>query len=105
MKRVLATSILTFAIIAMGTNFADAQTKSSWIPTKAVQKIANKKLYTSDEVKASHIEAKSAAIPAQVVSKRVQRVTNRDVSPAEGNVVSKGYPTWTISKPVHRGKK
>lgn len=129
MKRIISTSILTAAVILAGTAFVNAQTKSSWIPTKGVQKVANKDLYSSDEVKSSHIEATSAAIPAQVVSKQVQRVSNPEVIAESapivaegdrdnqgevqglnsregqaGNVTSKGYPTWSISKPLHKGK-
>lgn len=106
MKKRINTGILTLAIIIFGAGVTHAQTKSSWIPTKGVQRIANKKLYTSEEVKASHIEARSTTIPDVVVSKKVQRISNRELmEDALGNIESRGYPTWTISKPLHRREK
>lgn len=73
----------------------------SWTVSKDVQKVANKRLFKSEELRESHINAEAVGYPQHVVSKDVQK-RSPAVSEAKGNVVSKGYPYWTLSKGVHR---
>jgi hypothetical protein len=94
MKNVIK-GIGVICLLLIGTVFVNAQS----VPvSKGVQRYANKSAF-SEESKKSHIEAKSVDFPAIVVSKGV-------VSPGSvvlaGNIESKGYPTWAISKGVAR---
>src|SRR5688572_16446391 len=67
------------------------------VVSKGVQHVANKKAFEDENARKSNIQAKSVAIPAIVLSKGV---TQSKDQVAEGNIVSKGYPTWAISKGV-----
>src|SRR5688572_24752794 len=67
------------------------------VVSKGVQHVANKKAFEDENARKSSIRANSVAFPAIVLSKGVVQSTDQ---PAEGNVVSKGYPTWAISKGV-----
>ncbi len=82
--------------------FAYAQTNPNpaWTTSKDVQKVANKKLFEDESLRASHIQARPVS-PTWVISKGVHR-TEGDKEVAQGNVESKGIPTWTISKGVQR---
>ncbi len=63
--------------------------------SKDVNRFANKNAYEKNE---SNVEARSVAFPAIVYSKGIAQ--SNAPATAQGNVVSKGYPTWTISKGV-----
>lgn len=78
---------------------AQADLKSSWIEYKPINKIAAKKLFNDHRLRASHIHAETLTDADWVRSKAVHR--NKQTA-TKGNVVSRGYPTWTISKPIHR---
>jgi hypothetical protein len=85
--------------------FAQAQTGTPvWTTSKDVQKVANKSLFSDQNLKASHINAVSAGYPAVTLSKGIVKVTNANLvqDGVKGNVVSKGYPMWTVSKGVHK---
>jgi hypothetical protein len=94
--------VLLFSICAF---FVQAQTgKPAWQTSKDVQKIANKSLFSDENLKASHVNATSVGHPAVVSSKGITRISNPGSVQTEtkGNVVSKGYPMWTVSKGVQR---
>ena len=67
------------------------------VVSKGVQHVANKKAFEDENARKSNIEAQSVAFPAIVLSKGVVQSNEQ---PTEGNIVSKGYPTWAISKGV-----
>lgn len=100
--KLIRITLTTTAVIFMAAGLAAAQTQSttpSWIVYKPVNKIANKKLFEDHRLSASHITVTTASHPNRVSAKAVHRTAK----PAtQGNIPSKGYPTWTISKPVHR---
>ena len=104
MKKLLYTPLVAVAFL-MATSFAYAQTssKTAWIVSKNVNKIANKKLKADSESNVTHVEAKTVSYPTVAISKGIHRSS---VSPSEtesqGNIVSKGYPSWTVSKAIHR---
>lgn len=77
--------------------FAYAQSGNPSVVSKDVNRFANKKAY---EQNASNVEARSVAFPAIVYSKGIAQSNAPAV--AQGNMVSKGYPTWAISKGVAR---
>ncbi len=86
-------------LLLAGTFFANAQAKNTSLPvSKGVQQYANKSAF-NEEAKKSHIQAKSVDFPAVVISKGIVRPTDVLVA---GNIESKGYPTWAISKGVAR---
>lgn len=93
---------MTAAALLLTAGFAVAQAQSTtpaWIVSKPVNKIANKKLFEDHRLGASHIVAASAAQVNPASTKAVHRM---DQPRTEGNVPSKGYPAWTISKAVQR---
>ena len=55
--------------------------------------------FEDEKAKKSHIQAKSVEFPAIVISKGIVRPTSVVTA---GNIESKGYPTWAISKGVAR---
>ena len=83
-------------IFLAGAFFVNAQ--STFPVSKGVQRYANKGAFDEDPQK-SNIQAKSVEFPAIVVSKGVVFPTNVETA---GNIESKGYPTWAISKGVAR---
>ena len=84
-------------LLLIGTFVANAQAKNTSLPvSKGVQQYANKSAF-SEEAKKSHIQAKTVDFPAVVISKGITPSTNAVVA---GNMESKGYPTWAISKGV-----
>lgn len=95
-------TLMTAVVVLMTAGVAAAQTESttpSWIVSKPVNKIANKKLFEDHQLRASHALVTSAAHPNRASTKAVHRTGQPK---AEGNIPSKGYPVWTISKGVHR---
>jgi hypothetical protein len=83
-------------LLLVGTFFVNAQ--SSLPVSKGVQRYANKAAFTEESQK-SNIEAKSVEFPAVAISKGIVFPTNVETA---GNIESKGYPTWAISKGVAR---
>src|SRR5690606_9207082 len=95
-------TLMTAVVFLMTAGFAAAQTQTnnpSWIVSKPVNKIANKKLFDDHQLRASHIVVTTVTHPNRASTKPVHRMSQPT---AKGNVPSKGYPTWTISKRVHR---
>lgn len=94
--------VMVFGCMAV---FAQAQTGTPvWTTSKDVQKVANKSLFSDQNLKASHVNATTVGFPAVAVSKGIVKVNNTNLIQTEqkGNVVSKGYPMWTVSKGVHK---
>lgn len=95
-------TLLAIFTVALTAGVASAQTHApspAWMVSKPVNRIANKQLFENHRLQASHIRAESIARPNKVSAKAVHRIPRAS---AEGNVVSTGYPVWTISKGVHR---
>ena len=84
-------------MLLMATIAVSAQSGPSSIVSKDVQRVANKKAFENEDK--SNIQAQSVPFPAIVVSKGVVGSTD---ALSEGNITSKGYPTWAISKGVAR---
>ena len=96
----LLTCITVVGIMAMASITVNAQAvNSSRIVSKDVQRVANKKAFENKNLTSSNIQALSQPFPAIVISKGIVR---SPASPPQGNIVSKGYPTWAISKGVAR---
>lgn len=86
-------------LLLVGAIFTNAQSNNSPIVSKGVQQYANKKAFENEKQNNSHIQAKSVAFPTIVLSKGITRPAAIEV---QGNIESKGYPTWAISKGVAR---
>jgi len=102
----MRTSIKTAALVmlllgAMVSVKAQSTTiTSAWSTSKDVQKIANKKMFEDDGLRASHIQA-SIQTPTWMISKGIHRINAKDQM-ASGNIKSTGIPMWTVSKGVQR---
>ena len=81
--------------------FANGQSKESpaWLVSKDVQRYANKSLFEDQNLRRSHIQAKSTAAN-WTISKGVH--SSKSVQTVKGNVKSEGIPAWTISKGVQQ---
>ncbi|HEX6226426.1 MAG TPA: hypothetical protein VFZ52_18530 [Chryseolinea sp.] len=90
--------ISLMGLLLAGAFVVNAQSGNSLTVSKGVQKYANKSAF-SEESKKSNIQAKSVEFPAIAVSKGVVGSSNVETV---GNIESKGYPTWAISKDVAR---
>jgi galactitol-specific phosphotransferase system IIB component len=96
----LLTGITLVGLMAMASIAVNAQSvNSSLIVSKDVQRVANKKAFENKNLTSSNIQALSQPFPAIVISKGIVRSA---ASAPQGNIVSKGYPTWAISKGVAR---
>lgn len=103
----IAKSLLLVALVGLA-RVAGAQSltgdqlangrETAWIVYKPINRIANKQLFESHLLYASHRNVASPAYPNVAMTKAVHRAGEND----SGNVASKGYPAWTISKRVHR---
>jgi hypothetical protein len=87
-----------FLIGAIMVNAQTAKTNPGWVVSKDVQKVANKKMYKSENRNGT-IQANSLS-SAWAISKGVHQ-SKADKTTEKGNVASKGIPAWTISKGVH----
>ena len=74
-------------------------TQSAWIVYKPITRVANKQLFESHLLHASHRTSVSSLYPNTAMTKAVHRAEKQIES---GNILSSGYPAWTISKPIHR---
>lgn len=90
--------IALMCLLSVGTLVANAQSSnSSWPVSKGVQRYANKSAVEDENAKKSHIQARSVDFLPIVVSKGITSPTS---VATVGNIESKGYPTWAISKGV-----
>lgn len=84
-----------FSLLTFSTN-----AQSSHRPvSKEVQKFSNRSWLTSEQL----LTITSVGYAAVTISKDVQLASNnikREFQP--GNMISTGYPIWTISKGVHK---
>ena len=98
MKKLLGLGIMS--IFMLSAILVSAQSgNTSLVVSKGVQHVANKKAFADENVNKSHIQAKTVAIPAIVLSKGIAQTGDQATV---GNIESKGYPTWAISKGVAR---
>ena len=87
-------------LLLIGAFVANAQSSNSALPvSKGVQRYANKSAVEDENAKKSHIQAQSVEFLPIVVSKGPTRPSSVTTV---GNIESKGYPTWAISKDVAR---
>jgi len=87
-------------LLTIGAFVANAQSSNSSLPvSKGVQRYANKSSVEDENAKKSHIQAKSVEFLPIVVAKGIARPSS---VATVGNIESKGYPTWAISKGVAR---
>lgn len=92
-------NVVTFiGLFLTGAILANAQSGTDWMVSKGVQHVANKKTFEAEKLRNTRVEAKTVAFPSIVVSKGIRRTDET----AQGNIESKGYPTWAISKGVAR---
>jgi hypothetical protein len=91
--------IVVMCMLLMAAIVVSAQSGPSSIVSKDVQRVANKKAFENEDLNKSNIQAQSIPFPAIVVSKGVVGSTDAQ---SQGNITSKGYPTWAISKGVAR---
>ena len=92
--------VVLICLMAMASIAVSAQSvTSSLVVSKDVQRVANKQVLENEDLTKSNIKAQSQPFPAIVISKGIVR--SAEAAP-EGNIVSKGYPTWAISKGVAR---
>lgn len=96
-----AQHIMLTMIFLMAAILVSGQTEPKHRPvTKEVQKISNKKRLNAETV----MTVRSVGNHSAAVSKAVQLQDRSRRSPkkaARGNMVSRGYPEWTISKGVY----
>lgn len=93
------TSITIFALLPFFVNAQRTTQLPGWYISKDVQQFSNDaSLKRLDE---SELTIKSLESPHWVISKDVQKLGHPAISPQAGNVVSKGYPMWTIAKAVN----
>ena len=97
MKKIMCVAFVASMLMSVAVK---AQSVTSpLIVSKGVQQIANKNSFQNEDLKRSNVQAFSQPFPAPVISKGIVRSTDPG---SQGNVVSKGYPTWAISKGVAR---
>ena len=97
MKKIMCLTL--FAAMAMTVSVMAQSVTSPLIVSKGVQQVANKNSFDNDDLRKSNIQAFSQPFPAPVISKGINRSIDAG---SQGNIVSKGYPTWAISKGVAR---
>lgn len=99
-KRAGLLGLLLIGVILV--NAQSSKNDPSWIVSKDVQKVANKKNFEDEAKRGSQLRAKSIN-QLWVISKDVNRSNNTETV-TKGNVASIGIPAWTISKGVHQKK-
>ena len=88
-SKLLLTGLFSFLVIV-----ASAQ-----VPSKGVQKYANKKAYEKAEQQKTSIN--TIATPEVAVSKDIHKASTTDATTPQENMISEGFPYWTIAKGVH----
>lgn len=91
--RILNTKLLLVGLFSFAAVVANAQIHVS----KGVQKYANKSAYETAQKQTS---LRSVETPSVAMSKGVHQIGGANVEPSKGNIISKGYPYWTLSKGV-----
>lgn len=92
--------IILVSIFSLLTFFATAGSAGSHRPvSKEVQKISNKDWLLGENL----LTVSSVGYPSLTLSKEVVLTSNRITKESlSGNMISLGYPVWTISKGVHK---
>jgi len=90
-------------LFLLGAILVNAQsTTNSWMVSKGVQQVANKKNFEQEAKRGSQLEAKSLS-QLWAISKGVNSSFESETF-AKGNLPSTGVPSWTISKGVHQSR-
>jgi hypothetical protein len=94
--KMLGSKLLLIGVFSFAAIVANAQVYVS----KGVHKYANKKAYESAQQEQTQL--RSAETPSIVVSKGVHKIgSSSSESEGKGNVISQGYPYWTLAKGVN----
>lgn len=88
--------VMLVSLLSLAAYFASAQNMRP--VSKEIQKIANKAWLKQEKL----LTVQSVGSPAWVVSKRQESDSMRRNYASKANMISNGYPVWTISKGVHR---
>lgn len=99
MKNLIKSIAVVGFLFGASTALNAQSVNSPLVVSKGVQQVANKKAFEDNDLKKSNILAYSQPFPATVISKGIFRSTGTE---SQGNIVSKGYPTWAISKGIAR---
>lgn len=91
--RILNTKLFLVGLFSFAAVVANAQIQVS----KGVQKYANKSAYETPQ---KQISLRSVETPSIAMSKGVHQIGGTNVESSKGNIISKGYPYWTLSKGV-----
>jgi hypothetical protein len=84
-------------------SFAALAVNAQVYVSKGVQKYANKSAYETTE---KNTQLRSVETPSVAVSKGVHQIGESTTEIEKGNIISKGYPYWTITKGVsHQHKR
>jgi hypothetical protein len=94
--------IVGLILIGFGLFTTQQLMAQTWTVSKDVQKVANKKMFSDEEIAKSHIHAISLD-QNWLVSKGVNNVGQTETA-AQGNIRSTGNNDWAITKGVHRVK-
>lgn len=86
--------VALFSLVAVGVN-----AQSSLVVSKGVQHVANKKKFEAEKQSNATVNVATVEAPQMVVSKGVHNI-GVEQTPTDGNMVSKGFPYWTVSKGV-----
>ncbi|HMG90506.1 MAG TPA: hypothetical protein VK589_10605 [Chryseolinea sp.] len=94
---------LGLIVLGCGVFISSQSLAQSWVVSKDVQKVANKKSFEDKELMKSHIQAMSVS-QNWVVSKGVNSIGRAETSVA-GNIRSTGNTDWIIGKGVQQIKR
>lgn len=101
LKIILVVAFLVSSFMTHAQTDKSREDKTGWFISKDVQKFSNKNWLKGK----SGLTIESIGQPDIAISKRAQtigRPFTTSPSAKRGNVVSKGYPAWIISKGVQR---
>lgn len=91
--KLLNAKLLLVGVFSFAAVVAHAQIYVS----KGVQKYANKSAYESTQ---KQITLRSVETPSITMSKGVHQIGGSSFESSKGNIISRGYPYWTLSKGV-----
>ncbi|HEX5167606.1 MAG TPA: hypothetical protein VFW11_00430 [Cyclobacteriaceae bacterium] len=94
LTKILDSKLLLVGLFSFAAVVANAQIYVS----KGVQKYANKTAYESSQNEQTKL--RSVETPAIALSKGVHKIGDEGENTSKGNIVSKGYPYWTIAKGI-----
>ena len=95
--KVITLSVAFACSVLIGIFSFAAVVANAQVVSKGVQKYANKKAYENVQ---KETNLRSVETPSITVSKGVHQIGGSAETSEKGNVISKGYPYWTIAKGV-----